>query len=519
MSGKIIGFLRTNEKEILENQKLFFAKKEIIPCEFTNSICFGQTGCGKTTSFILPNIKERLNLEHNLIVFDYKGNLFEQVIFLAQDRLKDIKLLGYPLGYKFNLLEELSDKDLEQIFSGNEKFDYWAMSSKSLFIALKNLIKLMIKFKNEDFYKNFNDFELPKDLSFRTIFQFLNVTKITKLRNFCKDYILSVHLGEKLGLDNKYNIFIANKFYKLCEYLEPFTDEELESTSSSSGNRGVVECCANYIKVFAMNESVNYSENRLKDLLSGNFIFLINCSYVTNKINMILNKCIFNILKEVRNEKPTSIFLDEAHKIIDKDSIPEVSVCREFKVEYFFSTQNKNQIISLLGDVDSSALFQNIAYQISYYDNDNDEYKDLKQYEFKFTDNSKNYDNKVYKAEPIHIDECICDEMNSQYYEYALNFDKKYILVDEKGKQYKKNIILKQKNNTNINEILILKNNKQILGYVFNKQELEENKKQCLVFIEKNIKDSNFTASKYLAECRCKKEPKILDKTDRKSVV
>lgn len=85
----------------------------------------------------MPNIKNRLELNHNLIVFDYKGNLYEQVMFLSQNRLSDIKLLGYPLGYQFNLLEELNDKDFDLIFSGEEKMDYWTKSSKALFWFLK----------------------------------------------------------------------------------------------------------------------------------------------------------------------------------------------------------------------------------------------------------------------------------------------------------------------------------------------------------------------------------------------
>lgn len=508
-----IGFLNNNENKNTDNNFSTFKENAIIPCEFTNSICFGQTGCGKTSSFVLPNIKNRLELNHNLIVFDYKGNLYEQVMFLSQDRFNDIKLLGYPLGCKFNLLKELNDKDFDLIFIDESKMDYWAKSAKALFMALKDLIELTIKFKNEKFYKNFNDFNLPKELSFNTIYQYLNTKEISKLCSFCKDYILSVHLGTKIGLKNDYNIFLANKIYKSCEFLEPFTDENLESTSSSTGNKGVIECCANYIKDLAMNESINNDKGYLRDLLSQNFIFIINCSYLTNNINMILNKCIFNILKEIKNKKPTSIFLDEAHKIIDKDSIPEVSVCREFKVEYFFSTQNKNQLITLLGNTASDALLQNIARQISFYDNSDDNYKYLKTFEFKITENSKDFDDEIHTAKHIFINENICNEMNSKYYEMILKNNNDYILVDENGKKYNKNIVIKQKNNNNINEILILKNEKSILGYIFNKKENQENKKQCLTFIEKNIKNSNFTASKYLAECRCKKEPEILDKT------
>ena len=32
----------------------------LVPLEFTNAICYGQTGSGKTSSFILPNIHNRI---------------------------------------------------------------------------------------------------------------------------------------------------------------------------------------------------------------------------------------------------------------------------------------------------------------------------------------------------------------------------------------------------------------------------------------------------------------------------
>ena len=57
-----IGFM--NEEKIIENNLLV---KET----FTNAICYGQTGSGKTTGFILPNIQNRMKLNHGLLIYDF----------------------------------------------------------------------------------------------------------------------------------------------------------------------------------------------------------------------------------------------------------------------------------------------------------------------------------------------------------------------------------------------------------------------------------------------------------------
>ena len=48
-------------------------KELIVPKLYTHSCAVGQTGCGKTTSYIYPNLNERISLNDGILVMDYKG--------------------------------------------------------------------------------------------------------------------------------------------------------------------------------------------------------------------------------------------------------------------------------------------------------------------------------------------------------------------------------------------------------------------------------------------------------------
>lgn len=56
-----LGFAQNNTKTI---------KLPLVQENFTNAICFGKTGSGKTTGFILPNIKDRIDKGHGVLIYD-----------------------------------------------------------------------------------------------------------------------------------------------------------------------------------------------------------------------------------------------------------------------------------------------------------------------------------------------------------------------------------------------------------------------------------------------------------------
>lgn len=70
----------------------------LVDVKFTHSLCIGQTGSGKTTSFIYPNLLERMKLNHGILIFDIKGNEHLAVKSLAKEagRLDDVLEIGKP---------------------------------------------------------------------------------------------------------------------------------------------------------------------------------------------------------------------------------------------------------------------------------------------------------------------------------------------------------------------------------------------------------------------------------------
>lgn len=111
----------------------------LVPLAFTNAMCYGQTGSGKTSSFILPNIHERIVQGHSVIVFDFKGNMHLKVKCVADNlgRLNDVLEIGVLWGERLNLLEGLSEKEIDTLLSsGGFNKDYWDMAALSLFKAL-----------------------------------------------------------------------------------------------------------------------------------------------------------------------------------------------------------------------------------------------------------------------------------------------------------------------------------------------------------------------------------------------
>ena len=59
---------------------------------------------------------------------------------------------------------------------------------------------------------------------------------------------------------------------------------------------------------------------------------------------ILFNNSIYNnLIKRTtsNNNSGITIFLDEAHKIININSLPETSICRENNFEYIMAVQNK----------------------------------------------------------------------------------------------------------------------------------------------------------------------------------
>ena len=109
-----MGFLQTSDITSPSTSEI------LTPVTFTHSIAFGQTGCGKTTGFIYPNLKHRISLGHGILLFDYKGKEHLSTKFLADraKRLGDVVEIGKPWGESINLVQNMDEEELTTLLIG-----------------------------------------------------------------------------------------------------------------------------------------------------------------------------------------------------------------------------------------------------------------------------------------------------------------------------------------------------------------------------------------------------------------
>ena len=127
-----------------------------IPISFTHAMITGQTGCGKTTSAILPAMDERIKAGHGMLVFDYKGVEHKKVKFLAKKhgRLKDVVMINVPWGDKINIMDDASESLLMNFFQktfGTKRDPFWGNLAANIATKSLSMMKAICDFKEQGF--------------------------------------------------------------------------------------------------------------------------------------------------------------------------------------------------------------------------------------------------------------------------------------------------------------------------------------------------------------------------------
>jgi len=428
-----IGFKKTTVK----------CKTPLVVDDFKNAICYGQTGSGKTIGFILPNIEERIKLGHSLLVYDFKGNLHEQVKYIANkyNKLDDVLEIGKIWGNNINILQHCSLSDLEDIYKilyGDSSDIYWQNASFALFGDLVILLKTFLEIKGilekylkddkynmmQYFFEFFKEFKIY-NLSFRTLHAISN-DPIYLSGFVAKAEEASVFL-EKILQDND----IYNKSDKLCmlydgmvKKLESFKIyKNLKDSNETSGKYGVIGVLSSILSPIANLEFLNSDELNLAEALNSSKIIIINVSTFSENIIAALNISIYNELSKrvsYNQTKPISIFIDEAQKVLNDKYIPDVDVCRENRFEYIFATQDESLLANKIGSYKMNEIKRNIATIYSFKTNDEmlAQTNALKTFEYiDFKDNSK------YCLNPTFIDKDKLEMIELSYQQSSKNLD------------------------------------------------------------------------------------------------
>lgn len=459
----MLGFEQSHTKNSSFQDNQNFITQAIIPIEYTNAIAYGQTGSGKSTGFILPNIINRLQNSHNLIIYDYKNNLSNSVktMLLDLNMIDSLYELGVEWGEGINLLKYL---ELNEILEWLRSFDkgkdpYWINSATSLFAHLYETLLYL----NEIYKSNgFDSYDMIginlENLTFKDIFLCVDefvIEKITKA-----SIILINHIQENKE-NNSLISFYHKKLYENYVFLHKFSSDCVGDLSSASGNKGVLGVLKNAISSISNADFLNDKNGSLNKILKKRAVLIVYPNCLDSFSANLLNQTFFKILK-TKNKKPFTIFVDEAHKILGKGFIPEVSVCREFLFEYILSTQNNAQLKEVVGDLAYEQFNSNIAHQISFYNPTDYVCDDLDTFEFRVLDISKNKSNSKSKInKPYFYDKNKLEKADKQYFAKCFN---KFDFYDIKTMQnvntkeleggYLKNI------NSVIKNVLFVKNSK-----------------------------------------------------------
>ena len=370
-------------------------KQPIVEETFTNAICYGQTGSGKTTGFMLPNIENRIKLNHGLLIYDFKGNIHEQVKYLASkyNKLESVYEIGKPWTNNIDILDYATTKSLQNMFNSlaeNHENDYWSNSAYSLFdniyFLLKNL--KLVSLVASDIHNDIAKFEnnLFSTKYYPTIKNIAYITKSAKsLKKFfreIKKVIIFFNLLYKETIIKQYyskeNEQLISKFIKILndaslrfDSLEEYHNINInDNDSSNSGNNGVLQVLNNTIRSVSNKECFSKNEfDIVKNLLDGKIV-IIDVSGFNNQMLNFLNLSIYNRLIRQTSIKavksPITIFVDEAQKVIDNKSIPDTDICRENNFEFIIATQDKLLLEKQLGTQYTEILLRNMTSQYSF---------------------------------------------------------------------------------------------------------------------------------------------------------
>lgn len=444
----MVGFVKEN----LEN------KNYIVKKDFTNAICFGETGIGKTSSFILPNIEDRIKSNYGMIIFDYKGDMHLQIKYLAKkyNKLDKVLELGKQWGESINLVDFLNTKIIKDAYLELNKKGmdgYWSIAASEVLGGVFKILKI-----KKELDSIFNLPNEPYQFKLSTIHYVINrAENMSKFINHICENVIEYKsiLGKKIkkekinNLDSKVYILnnhifrIINEMDMCLENLNNFKNYNEKAAEEMYGKYGVLYHLNSGIGESFLKSYINEdNENEKLDILkalNNESIIIINCRSFDNITNVFLIKTIYELLFDrisMGQDKlhPVSIFVDEAHKIISEYTLPETSICRSINFEYIFSVQSEEMLINKIGTIPTKTLLTNVREQIYFVNN----------FEYKIN-------NKKTKSDPIFISEEDLKKVELEYQiikkikeKYMENSEENILVYDakleEENKCYVKNI-------------------------------------------------------------------------------
>ena len=348
-----------------------------VPNDFRHALCVGETGCGKTTSFILPNMLERMKNGNGLFVIDFKGNLHSQVKALAhqEGRLNDVFEVGVPWGSTINIFKNISRSmfinSLNEI-NGKDGERFWISSALNLAGQLYDVFALMQNLK--DLLKGkqavFFDYELSTVSINKVLSSYKNIESfLSSIKHILNELALDKLLVLKDEGTGDNDLYLIRQFSKeLEEVFSKLTSfyAEIDQSSPASGSGGVLFSLKNLMHTFTQ-VGLDGSQDLQSYLESGKIVILRSESYDDNVTNAIMN-ILYQRLLIRRSSRGISLFIDEFQRTVSPTNLPYIDLFREMKVELIAAMQNINQLENKITEEKCHEFLGNVLHNFFYAD-------------------------------------------------------------------------------------------------------------------------------------------------------
>lgn len=358
-------------------QEKTLEKNSIVPIDFRHALCVGETGCGKTTSFILPNISSRIKKSHGMLIVDIKGNLHSQVKVLARayNVLDKVYEIGVPWGSKINLFKGITKslfintlKDINE----DSKDPFWMNAAVGVAGNIFDILSLHENIK--DLLNNKKTIHFPYSIDIPSF------EKILDSFYFFKGFIDDVNClafelsAKKLALLHKdglseQDIHLIYQFITeikdINDKLKSFYDD-IDQSAPAAGAGGVFFVLKNTISLFR--EDGLDGEVELKTMLEKGSIVIIRADTYSDQIMEVMMNILYKRLLVRNNSRAITLFVDEFSRSISEENIPYVDLFREMRVELIASMQNISQLENKLGEQKADEFLGNILHNYEYAD-------------------------------------------------------------------------------------------------------------------------------------------------------
>ena len=393
----VMGFL-ANEA----NNSSTSEASQIPPQDFKHAICIGDTGSGKTATFIMPTLKDRIEQGNAIVFMDHKGHERRKIMKLAldADRLDDVVEIGKPFASYINMLSLFDSDSLNRaiitLLGGIGKDPYWTYSASRLAVRIVELQRGIYEIGkvlcgeygvNEELFHI--ALEEEKENSVQAVLtieeapSFESLSKVLATPGRLTHFFNSIEeVAAKIEkqMEHIYTMCLSNKkkrkvfqiqmvkLLKLQELIEKYRHFSIdtEEEGDAGGNNGVLQVLNNALTILANQPSMNYAEVELMALIKKNAIVIIDTQSVNiDMYGILLETLLKRLGSRIMYEIPNavSIFVDEANRVLPAHIDLSNDVMRESRAELILAAQNEEQMLLKFGEVKWRSIVKNLKHQ------------------------------------------------------------------------------------------------------------------------------------------------------------